>query len=287
MIGKGEEIPYFNIHYVSKKGHKEANIVYLRCDEVILPLINTSTMIFYFSANGNSKWVAHRLAEELHDQVCDILEFINRVRKIPKILENEKIGIVFPIHSWYLPKPVLKFLDKIKIPDSNYRYAVCTCGDDTGRALEKLNKTFRLDAAWSVIMPNTYIPMFNLDSDEVVQTKIENATARIPRIANLVETSTKCWDVKPGYFPWIKTYVLNPLFVKYIIKTKGFHIEGNCTSCGHCEDVCPMENVELKRGKPIWFDKCIHCMACVHQCPQKVIQYKHATQKRDRYRSPV
>ncbi|MDR1200893.1 MAG: 4Fe-4S binding protein [Tannerellaceae bacterium] len=39
--------------------------------------------------------------------------------------------------------------------------------------------------------------------------------------------------------------------------------------------------------KPTWQkDRCIQCLACLHRCPQKAIQHKKRTEKRDRYVNP-
>ena len=47
---------------------------------------------------------------------------------------------------------------------------------------------------------------------------------------------------------------------------------------------CPVGNIRLVDGHPVWGKQCIHCMACLHFCPRKVIQYGKATQKKGRYR---
>ena len=37
-----------------------------------------------------------------------------------------------------------------------------------------------------------------------------------------------------GGAAWLKTYVVNPLFVRFTIGTKGFHVDEGCVSCGIC-----------------------------------------------------
>lgn len=57
------------------------------------------------------------------------------------------------------------------------------------------------------------------------------------------------------------------------IKVKQFYATDNCVSCGRCTSVCPLGNVELKEGKPVWGDRCRHCMACKNRCAKKAIEY--------------
>lgn len=241
-------------------------------------------MILYFTGTGNSRWVAERLAEATHDVAIDMADCIRHNTMPQGISDAYVLGVVFPIHSWCAPRVVIDFLSRLRLPEDCYRYAVCTCGDDVGKGMDRLAKRFPLDAAWSIIMPNTYVPMFNLDDDALCRAKIEQARHIISTIAEAVFKWMYVWQVHEGGAAWLKTYVVNPLFVRFIIEAKGFHVDEGCISCGVCSKVCPVENIRLVDGRPVWGEACIHCMACLHACPQKVIQYKKATQKKGRYR---
>lgn len=240
-------------------------------------------MILYFTGTGNSRWVAQQLAEATHDTVFNILDLLKEDSIPEELARAETIGVVFPVYAWYAPRAVVHFLSKLRLPDCKYRYAVCTCGDDMGKGMNRLSKRFPLDAAWSVAMPNTYIPMFNLDDDALCHRKIADARRAIASIAGGVLQQKKTWAVHEGGAPWLKTYVLNPLFVRFIISPKGFHVDEGCISCGKCSKACPVENIQMVDGHPVWGKECIHCMACLHICPKNVIQYRKTSQKKGRY----
>lgn len=237
-------------------------------------------MIFYFTGTGNSRWVAGQLASALGDEVHDMAVCL-RTGEIPR--PDGKVGVVFPVHSWRVPRPVLHFLSHLPVPDGTYRYAVCTCGDDAGKAMDFLSRTFAIDAAWSVFMPNTYVPMFRLDADDVAAAKIEDTRKRIPEIARHVREGLPAWEVHEGSFPRFKSYVLGMLFNRFVVHSRGFHTDEGCTSCGTCVRLCPMDNVRLADGSPAWGDNCIHCMACLHGCPSGVIQFGKSTRRKGRY----
>ena len=238
-------------------------------------------MIFYFTGTGNSRWVAEQLSALLGDEAVDIATCLH-TEETPAV--KDTIGVVFPVHSWMPPRPVMQFLSHLSVPDGTYRYAVCTCGDDAGKAMTHLSHSFHLDAAWSVFMPNTYVPMFQLDTDEVAAKKIDAARKLMPEIAQSVAARASVWKVYEGSFPRVKSYVINPLFLRFYIRPQKFHVDKGCTSCGVCVRLCPMANVCLVDGHPVWGRNCIHCMACLHGCPVGVIQYGNSTQKKGRYR---
>ena len=239
-------------------------------------------MIFYFTGTGNSRWVAGKLAAATGDEVYDISRCL-RSGEVPPVI-CARVGVVFPVHSWKAPRPVVHFLSRLQVPAGVYRYAVCTCGDDAGKTMQCLSRVFPLDAAWSVIMPNTYVPMFSLDTDLVASGKVQAARKLIAEIARSVQAASGVWKVHEGHFPRLKSYVVNPLFGRFVIRTRGFHTDEGCTSCGTCVQLCPMGNVQLVDGRPAWGASCIHCMACLHGCPVEVIQYGTSTQNKGRYR---
>ena len=240
-------------------------------------------MLFYFSATGNSQWIALQLASLTGDEVCSITDFIKN-KSVPALpTGTARVGFVFPIHSWYVPAPVLQFLSQLASPASAYRYAICTCGDDVGKGLSRLSRHFPLDAAWSIQMPNTYVPMFKLDPPALAQQKVETAQQQLPRIASAVKRKEHVWEVHEGSWPWCKTYVVYPLFKNFCISIKAFQADDTCISCGRCEQHCPVSAIRLVNGHPTWNNACIHCMACLHGCPTHAICYGKGTKGKGQY----
>jgi formate hydrogenlyase subunit 6/NADH:ubiquinone oxidoreductase subunit I len=52
-------------------------------------------------------------------------------------------------------------------------------------------------------------------------------------------------------------------------------IQGDCTGCGICADVCPHDAIRMTRDlaypEPVQ-DRCVGCMICVQQCPFAAIE---------------
>lgn len=239
-------------------------------------------MIYYFSGTGNSEWIAKKLAGLTGEEAVCIAGLMREVPAPIIAGEDSRVGLVFPVYSWAPPKMMMEFAKGIKARNT-YCYAVCTCGDEAGRAIYKLSKVLPLQAAWSVKMPNNYVPMFDVDTKEVAHQKVEAAANRISGIAQAILRGQSVFDVEEGSLPRLKTTLIAPIFHKFAMSDKPFYAEDTCTSCGLCEKLCPTHNIRMAEGKPAWQGHCTQCLACLHRCPQAAIQYGRGTREKGRY----
>jgi MinD superfamily P-loop ATPase len=53
----------------------------------------------------------------------------------------------------------------------------------------------------------------------------------------------------------------------------GFYANEDCIGCGTCEKICPVDNIALVEGTPVWQHNCEQCFACLQWCPQSAIQF--------------
>uniref|UniRef100_A0AB33J7I8 EFR1 family ferrodoxin n=1 Tax=Prevotella sp. GTC17260 TaxID=3236796 RepID=A0AB33J7I8_9BACT len=254
-------------------------------------------MIFYFSATGNSRWLARELGQATGEDLISISE--SSSPDCYTLKKDERIGFIFPIHGWRPPKIMLDFIAKLSFQGDNgqhYCYAAMTAGDDIGRSVDYLNKALgqiglHTHAAFSLKMPNTYVglPFMDTDKPHIVQAKKQNSEELlrkyIPRILNREH------DIVPihnSHWPRINSDILGSLFVKRLLTDKPFYVdESRCVKCGICADVCPTDNIKGGLGfQPTWLhaDKCITCFACYHYCPHHAIEYGNKTQHKGQYR---
>ena len=77
--------------------------------------------------------------------------------------------------------------------------------------------------------------------------------------------------------------ILN-MYYKRFMPAKPFHVSEDCIHCGKCAASCPLNNITLQDGKPVWGDSCTHCMACINLCPKQAIEYGKKSVGKPRYR---
>ena len=168
---------------------------------------------------------------------------------------------------------------------------VCTCGDDIGKthkiiaqSLQKLG--LKLSAAFSLIMPDSYIglPGFDINSGDVEKAKIEESAKKIPHIAEAILKEATTEEVKPGPFPWSKSFILRPLFYRFFAGVRLFRTTDKCIGCGRCKNICPMNNITLVNKRPQWGENCANCLACYHICPKRCIEYGKYSKGKGQYK---
>lgn len=249
-------------------------------------------MIYYYSATGNTRYSALLLGKLLQTGVADILD-----SRIPEPHDDESVGFMFPIYCWGVPPVVMDFISNHPelFSSDSYLWAACTCGDEAGTAMKSLDRIFlklrgkRADALFSVIMPNTYVllPGFDVDKPEVEKSKLNAAPGRLEEIARVIESQNSgVYDVKEGSLPGLRSSIF-PIFEKWGVTPKWWHVFDACVGCGKCASVCPASNIRMEASRPSWGDRCFSCCACYHCCPVRAISYSWFTNGKSQYHGPA
>ncbi|MCS2387613.1 EFR1 family ferrodoxin [Bacteroides thetaiotaomicron] len=170
-----------------------------------------SSMIFYFSGTGNSKWIANQLSKEQQEDLCFIPDAWKNDTWEFSLREDEKIGFVFPVYSWAPPVIVQEFIRKLVLKgyQQQYLFFVCSCGDDTGLTRQVMEKAlaargWRCNAGFSVIMPNNYVlfPGFDVDSKELEKKKLAEAVPALEKVSRLITGRETVFACKEGSLPF-------------------------------------------------------------------------------------
>ena len=264
-------------------------------------------MIFYFSGTGNTKWAASKLASATHEDLISIAPYMraddsSHTLAEPFILkENERLGFVFPVHGWRVPKLVREFIGKMKVQRAEpasagsqtlsdisgnsasagsrpFAYCVCTAGDSIGLTIENLNQTIsqnpslqalgitKVSSSYSLIMPESYVglPFMDVDPKEKEIWKKSKSAQKLAVICEeIFDRKEGVSRLVKGPIPWFFTKVVGGFFENVLITDKRFHVEKDkCVKCGICAKVCPVGDIKGGHGEyPEWLHH-KDCLTC-------------------------
>lgn len=251
-------------------------------------------MVLYFSATGNSEYVASRIAEATNDDLINITKCLKDSVLEFDLYKGERIGIVVPTYCWGLPPVVMDFLKAVKFNTvgRHYTYIVATCGGSTGivdrqAAVILKDKGMPLHASFGVRMVDNYTVAFNVKNHKKNLQVLAQAEPFIDEIIRLVTCKAS------GNYNKIKgfvagAYALQTVYQKDLPrKTKRFKADNKCIGCGKCAKECPCSAIEMVDGKPVWVkEACTQCFRCIHRCPMYSISYGAGTKRNGQYINP-
>ena len=250
-------------------------------------------MILYFSATGNNKYCAEFLASRTNDKIISINDMIKNDVRVLDCSGEKNLGIVAPTYDFDLAYVVADFLKNLEIQNLSkeiYSFGVITCGSSSGNSESTLreildSKGIKLNASFTVAMPDNYVLMFKQKSPEAKNKMLAKADEKLKEISELI-SAKKDTPVKNSKVPKILMWATRKFFIPSQKKVKGFSVNENCISCGLCEKICPMNIIKIQDNKPVWIkDNCACCLACLHRCPKQAINRGNSA-KNGRYINP-
>lgn len=247
-------------------------------------------MIVYFTGTGNSRYCAKMLADRLHDTCLDAVPFI-RDGIAAELSSQTPWVFVTPTYSWQIPRVFASFLRSGRFSGCRDAYFVMTCGEDTGNAAQENRRLCEqiglvYQGTLPVVMPENYIAMFAVPEAEEARRIVEAARPVLEQGSDWIRSRTPFPQRKGGLMDCLKSGPVNGLFYRFNVRAKPFRVSDSCVSCGKCQQVCPLGNIQLREGKPVWGRRCTHCMACICLCPAEAIEYGHSSRGKPRYQCP-
>ena len=106
-------------------------------------------------------------------------------------------------------------------------------------------------------MPRNYVAndAYPMLSQEEIETRILNARSQLPSIAAAIREGRELTARHVWLFETLITVPFNPVWCKFKLRADDFFTTDKCVGCGKCVKLCPLNNITLKDGKPVWSDQ--------------------------------
>lgn len=200
------------------------------------------SVIYYFSATGNSLRIANIMAERMDGLLLPMSKY-----KGTKC-SSRQIGLVFPTYFWGVPRTVAEFVDEMKVEaDNPYVFAAATCGGLAGGVLGHLDallkkKGLHLDYGITIPSVANFIEEYN-PKTRSADRKLREADEMAERASAEVIAARRNGPF--GFHVWDRMFY--KLYTDYKLnRDTGFHVDDTCVRCGICQRICPSRNIVLK-----------------------------------------
>ena len=244
-------------------------------------------MVLYFTGTGNSRYLARRIAEGLEMPLYDLNACIKAGNTAP-VQTGRDVVLVTPTYAWRIPRVVSEWLGKTVLTGAERIWFVMDCGSEIGNAA-KYNrqlagqKNLRCMGTAQIVMPENYIAMFDAPHAAEAREIVQQAEPDIAGVIARLEAGQAFAAPRNTFYDRFMSGPVNPVFYRFFVKANAFQASSSCTGCGQCVRRCPMNNIRLENGKPVWGKECTHCMACICYCPAEAIEYGKKSLGKPRY----
>jgi len=232
--------------------------------------------IAYFSGTGCTRFVAETFRHEIEARkhMVQMVE-IGKTNHISE--DNYDLLIVcFVVHAFNAPKPVIDWIKNLKkkniIPTAVFSISGggevtpnLACRVSIKRKLVK--KSYSVFYEKMIVMPSNWIiPTKQIIIDKLFEILPYKISYYVDDIIN-GRKSTKSSGIGNRFLSMIGKLE----HYGAILFGKQIKINELCNGCGVCVKNCPVGNIELKKNKPTFLNKCTLCLQCIYGCSKRAL----------------
>jgi NAD-dependent dihydropyrimidine dehydrogenase PreA subunit len=226
------------------------------------------TVIYWFSATGNSLQAARLLARGLGEgtelrPIVGELAAAGPAGRIGVPVGTGHVVLVFPLYYLSWPVVVEEFLGRLDLPASVDASAVVTRGmflmggvmSDLDSWLRRRGSRLRLGRYLE--LPNNDVILFNACPAGKSSRKLARLDAAAGRVAAAIASGR--YGRSPELFGFMKVFRYPIYQNKITTSHRHFLADAACTGCGLCARLCPLGRIAMADGRPAWSAGCQEC----------------------------
>jgi len=244
-------------------------------------------LTIYFSGTGNTKYIAELFSQEM-DAICVSIE--EDIDFQDHIKNHDILCFCYPIYGSRVPLIMRRFvaehMEAIKGKKLIIFATQLLYSGDGARVFTDLFQPGTVEVIYAehFNLPNNVSNLFFLgeNSAEKLEKKRQKAEAKLEQMCRNIKNGI---SKKRGFSAGSKflgnlqglAWQGNSRRIEANSKLgertmgKAVRIDRDCTMCGLCVKLCPMDNLEQKGGVIAQQDNCTVCYRCVNACPQRAI----------------
>lgn len=232
-------------------------------------------LVFFFSATGNSLYVARELAGE-NGKVLSIPQLM---KKKQFDFEADEIGFVFPLYMHIAPYLVQQLIAQAHLK-ADYFFTVITFGARDLSAVELWETVaekagYHFDYLNTIKMVDNWLHHFDMNEQKAIDKHIPE---QLEPIKEAINERRKWWRPVSDEERATHAYAYH---ASGLDQYQGFRFHSEfhfvvtdaCIRCGICTKVCPRGNWHLGDDRAMTSGACDYCLACIQNCPKKAIQF--------------
>jgi len=243
--------------------------------------------IIYFSASGNTKYIAQLIKNGLKFAKLEPeLVPINSIKKKNYNLnEIEVFGIGAPVYVMAFTPNVIEWVQSLPIAIKKTRFFLFdTNAGMPGNAIKHIKgilekKNYKYIGALEIVAP-TRDSVFETNLYKYVswsKKKIERSFQFGVKLSNIIKSGEGKldWSNPTLFGTLIRAFF--KIFEKPLYKQLNRQIGYNaskCTKCKSCEKICPTDAISFDDKPNFYNDKCMACFECLRICPSGALFLK-------------
>lgn len=235
-------------------------------------------LLVYYTGTYNTRYLSNQIGEKLikRGHTVDKVE-INKETPLVNTEGYDYVGFSYPIYGFNTPLAFDKYVKKLKFSKGQKYFIYKNSGETLGmnnassRGILRLMKRRKAVFAgeYHFVMP--YNIHFKYDEDFVKEILIKDDKLAQIMIYNL--ENQKIERIKSKFIYNFSAFFVGIVKIAGNVNSFLYKVDKDkCVNCMKCVRDCPEKNIYVKKGKIKFHHHCDMCMRCSFFCPTNAIK---------------